>query len=613
MIALKKIKLFKYGLTLFLALCTVMVFAQSKLSVSLSKTTVAANEPFEVTFSVNNNGTDFTPPSFPGLQVISGPNTSSSMTMINGATTMSLGFSYDLVAPQPGEYTIGPASIVVNGKHLSSSAVRIKVVKGSPQSARQQQQQQAQGGGAPGGSMATPEQAKDISKLCFIRASVDREKVVQGDQLVLTFKLYTRIPVETGQVDKAPDFTGFWNEDIKLPPNLQPTQEIFNGQRFDVALIKQVILFPDHSGDISVDPLEMTFLVKQPVASNDPFDQFFGNSAFKDVKYKAKSNKIVVHVKPLPTAGQPAGFAGAVGKFTVSTSIDKKELKANESLNYQVKVTGSGNIKLMKAPTITFPTDFEKYDPKVTDSTHESLAGVTGYRVYSYLLIPRHQGDYKIDPLSFSYFNPATNRYQTVTAPGFKIKVNKGVAQAVTTVAADQGDAKKLGTDIRPLKTGLAYLSKDEAGFLGSTLFYILLALGPIGFLIAWWYRGWLARYNSDVVKVRSRKASKLAAKYLSSAQKQLKAGNSKAFYEDVFRGLYGYLSGKLNIPVADLSRENIAAELAGRKISEQTSAKLLEALDQCEMARYAPVPGISEKEMFERAQDIINDIEDEI
>lgn len=602
----------KYYILTLLLLWTGITFAQEvKLTATASKTTVGTGEQFEVDFSVNGNAEGFNPPAFSAFQVLSGPNVSTSMESINGRTTVSSSYSYILMAAKMGDYTIGPATIVVNGKNYTSSAIKIKVVKGQPV-----QQQSAQQGA--GGSQQVPMgNSGELSKQIFLKAVIDKNNVYQGEQLTVSFRLYTRIGIDDSRLDKMPDLTGFFNQDIKNPLQQQQVQwkvETYKGLKYNTADIKQSILFPEHSGNITIDPFEMTFLVRQPVRSNDIMDQFFGGS-FQQVKYQAKSTPVVVHVKPLPDAGKPDSFTGAVGTFSMESSIDKTELKANEPLNYKVKVTGAGNIKLLKTVNINFPADFEKYDPKISDTTVERTSGVAGSRIYNYLLIPRHQGEYNIDPLKFSYFNPATNRYVTLTSKGFKIKVDKGLAENnVTALAgADKQDLKMLGKDIRYIKTGDTILSRPGDGFFGSAMFYILLILGPVASIGAYNYRNRMLRLNSDIVGVKNRRAAKLAAKHLANAQKQLQANNTAAFYEDTFKGLYGYLSDKLNIPYANLDRATIASALSTRVNDEPLVNRVLETLDLCEMARFAPVTHISKQEVFEKAKGIIGDIENKI
>ncbi|OCX53230.1 hypothetical protein BEL04_02680 [Mucilaginibacter sp. PPCGB 2223] len=600
----------KYYILSFLLLCTGIAFAQDlKLTASVNRSTVGTGEAFEVTFSINGNMEKFSPPDMNGFQVVGGPNQSSNMSMINGATTMSMSLSYDLVGTKEGTFTIGPATTVVNGKQYRSNPITIKVVKGQ---APQQNQAQQQSGGQPDVAVG---RSGDISKNLFIRAVPDKVNVYQGEQLTVSYKLYSRVAIVGNQGDKQPEFNGFWSQDVKnLNQQVTWTVETYKGVRYQVAVLRQTILYPEHSGNLVLDPLGMTFIVRQEAPAKDIMEQFFGGG-HKDVKYKIESQPVTIHVKPLPEAGKPEGFSGAVGSFAFDASVDKKELKANEALNYRLKITGSGNIKLLDKLNTNFPTDFEKYDPKITDTVTEKASGVSGSRIYNYLIIPRHEGTYTIDPVKFSYFNPATERYVTLPAKPFQIKVDKGIATANSVssyTSANKLDVKELGKDIRYIKDSLD-LHKEGEGFYGSFLYYLLLLLGPLAFIGAIAYRRWDQKNNSDVVQVRSRKAGRVAAKHLANAQLQLTARNTNAFYEAISKGLYGYISDKLNIPAADLNKENIAQELKSRSVDDGLVKQLTDTLDLCEMARFAPVGGISEQEVFDRTRNIINDIEEKI
>jgi hypothetical protein len=597
-------------LTLFLIVGGKAFGQQPKFTASVNKSTVGTGEVFEVTFSVNGNGGNFTPPDFRGFRVVGGPNESQSMEIINGSASASISIGYDLMAVREGDFTIGAATIDVNGHNLTTSPIKITVVKGKPMPQNGQAQSQSS---APdnGIQQASP---SDLSKLLFIKAIVDKTNVYLGQQITVTYRIYNRVTIEQNLGETVPELNGFWSEDIKPQGGQVPMHiEVYKGVRYEVADLKKTILFPERSGDLIVDPLGMTLMVSVPIQSSDPLAQFFQDT--RQEKYEAKSSPVAIHVKPLPDAGKPASFTGAVGSFNIESSVDKAELKTNDALNYKVKVTGSGNIKLLKTLSTNFPADFEKYDPKTTDTVTENENGVSGSRFYNYLLIPRRQGDYAIDPLQFSYFNPATNRYVTLSTKGFHIKVDKGANESNVTAFSDaeKQDIKMLSKDIRYIKTEDNSLAKNGDTFFGSIGYWLLLLVGPVLCYGAYVYRNKLIEQNSDLVKVKSRKAGKIAAKHLASAQIQLTAGNAAAFYEDVFTGLYGYLSDKLNIQYADLNKERIESALKDKKVSDQLRDRLLETLDLCEMARYAPVTHISKQEVFEKAKGIINDIENEI
>ncbi len=596
----------RFGIISILLLCSTLLFAQAKFVATVSKSNVGVGEQFEVDFTTNSSGTRFTPPNFNNFQVLSGPNMASDMTSINGTNTLTITYSYILAATKEGTFTIDAAAIVVNGHTLITGSTKITVKGQAPP------QQQVQQSAAPVDNSKVD--SKDLSKQIFIRAVVDKTHVFVGEQIKVTYKIYTRVGILGGQPDKAPDLNGFWNQDVvNKNPNAPWKSEVYKGLKYNTTTVKQTILFPQHAGDLSIDPLSISFALRLPLPQRNILGTMYDD--FKDVNYQAKSLPITIHVVPLPEAGKPADFSGAVGSFTVYTDADKKELKANETLNYTVDISGTGNLNLINAPKITPPVDFEKYNPKTTDLITVDSNGVSGSRQFSYLLIPRHQGNFSLNPVSFTYFNPATKRYITIPAKVQSIKVNKGDAQANVPAfnSSDQQDIKLLGNDIRYIKTASADLNKDGENFYNSAWYYILLLAGPILFASALFYRKWNEQYNSDAVKVKSREAGKMAAKHLSFAQKELTAGKKSAFYDAVAKGLYGYLSDKLNIPVADLNKENIVAQLESRSLSTTTINQLVETMDLCEMARFAPVTGISDQQVFDKAKTTINEIEDKI
>ncbi|MEJ7558287.1 MAG: BatD family protein [Pedobacter sp.] len=590
----------------FLLVAKPLLAADITFTASASRTRVAVGEVFEVSFAVNGSIQRFGPPAFEGFQVVGGPNQSSSMTSVNGVTTVSMSLGYDLVAAREGVYTIPAAVAVVDGKQYRSNAIRITVVKGPPA---------GQGGNRAGAadlSASNTDPSFDIKKRLFIRAVSDKTSVYQGEQLAVTYKLYTNIDIVDNALDKLPDFNGFWSQEIKInTQSIDWTTEIFNGARYNVATLKKVLLFPERFGKLALDPLAMTFVVRQQVPSNDPMEQFFGG-AVKDVKYKIKSLPISINVKQLPEAGKPEGFQGAVGNFAIASSIDKSALKANEALNYKLKVTGSGNFKLLKTPELTVATDIEKYDPKIADQLTQTLEGVSGNREYTYLLIPRHEGTYQLAPFQFSYFNPATRKYVVLNTAAYDLKVAKGDPGTNVTAFANGGqqDVAELEKDIRYIKTSPSDLAMSGNGFYGSVLFFFSLIAGPIAFLLALGYRTWSRDHNKDAVAVKGRKASKIAARHMANAQKQLTSGDTKIFFEAVYKGLYGYLADKLNISAADLSKEIIGDALRKRSVDAAVIKDVDETIDLCEMARYAPMSGVSQPEVLERAKRIIKDIE---
>jgi hypothetical protein len=596
-----------YIILLLLVRSTFLFAADPKFVATVNKTQVGVGEQFEVDFTIYGSGSHFIAPDFSAFQFISGPNVS--VGDDHGTSTITYG--YLLAATKEGNFNITAAAIVVNGHTLLTNQVKIKVQGQAPP-------QQAQPTQTPKSPQHQNDNesadTNDPSKSVFIRAEVTKTNVYTGQQIIVRYKLYTRMDIAGGQPDKAPDLNGFWSQDIVNKNRTAPswTNETYKGLRYSVVIIKQTAIFPQHPGDLTIDPLVMTFIVRKRFEKR-VFNNPFGN--YEDVKYQTKSDPVIIHAAPLPTTGKPADFSGAVGNFSVYTDIDKRQLKANETINYTFEVRGSGNLNLINPPRITPPADFEKYDPKTTDRITVDSTGVSGSRQFNYLLIPRHQGDYTLDLARFSYFDPVAKRYVTVPANSFNIKVGKGDVQVNVPVfnSADQQDIKMLGNDIHYIKTAAVALHKDEIEFYGTLLYYILLVLGPLGFASAIVYRRWRINYNSDIVLVKSRKAARVASQRLAAAGRELMAGNKEAFFEEIAKGVYGYLSDRLNIPVAELNKENIAEKLQARSVDETVVAELNDTIDRCEMARFAPDVTLSQQQIFEKAKNVIHEIEKEL
>jgi hypothetical protein len=589
----------------FLLKTSLLLAGDVKLTATVSKSQVGVGEQFEVDFTINGTGSRFIGPDFSAFQVISGPNISFS----NDGTTMNTTYAYILSAVKEGTFTITSAAIVVSGHTLLSNQLKIKVQGQAPPQSIQTKAPQATHN-----DDTSPDNPNDLSKLLFLKTDVTKTKVYTGEQIIVRYKVYTRVDIEGGQPDKAPDLNGFWSQDI-VPKNKAATwsPETYKGLKYNVAVIKQTVVFPEHAGDLTVDPLAMTFVVRRKLPPRKFLDNPYGN--YEEIKYQVKSPPVIIHANPLPAAGKPADFSGAVGSFSIYTDIDKRELKANETINYTFEVRGSGNLSLINAPKITPSLDFEKYDPKTTDRITVDSTGVSGSRQFNYLLIPRHQGDYALDLARFSYFDPKAGRYVTLPANTFNIKVNKGDVQVNVPVfnSADQQDIKMLGNDIRYIKTVAIALHKDEIEFYGTPSYYILLLLGPFLFASAIVYRRWRINYNSDIVLVKSRKAARVASQRLATAGRELAAGNERAFFEEIAKGLYGYLSDKLNIPVAKLSKENITEKLKARLVGESVILELNDTIERCEMARFAPEVTLSQQQIFEKAKTVIHEIEKEL
>ncbi|MBW8325162.1 MAG: BatD family protein [Prolixibacteraceae bacterium] len=550
---------------------------------------VTAGEQFRLGFTLNERGTDLQLPDLSNFDVLMGPSTSqsSSIQIINGKTTQTSSFSYIFIlrAKKEGKFTIRPASIKVDGKTYESNSLSIQVVKGQPQpSAGQQGTQQ--------GNQAQEEVATgNISKdNLFVRVTVDKTNVSKGEQILSTVKLYIsqNVPLNGFDEVKLPTYEGFWTKDIEVPTQVNFTREVYNGKIYQVGILKKTILFPQQTGTIRINPFEITCLVRQRVRQQQGFfDDFFDN--YRVVKAKVVSDPVAINVKDLPNP--PANFSGAVGNFSVSSSLDKNALKSNEAVTLKLTVNGSGNLTLINAPKIELPQDFEAYEPKTSDNVVASDNGLSGSVTFEYLFIPRFAGNFTIPAIQFVFFNPGSRQFETRTTEAFDIKVEKGSDDQNSSVVSSfsKENVKMIGKDIRFIKQNESELKPKGSSFYGTFEFYIIYLLSLAGFAVFFVVNRKKIRENANVVLVRNKRANKVALKRLKEASGFLKTNKPEQFYEAVIKALWGYLSDKLTIPVADLNREKASEKLLGKGIDQETVTELMKIIDDCEFARYAP------------------------
>jgi hypothetical protein len=556
----------------------------SEFSASVDKNRVSTSEQFQITFTLNgtSGGKNFRPPSFNDFLVLSGPNQSTSMQFINGSMSSSVSYSFILQPRTEGKFTIGSATIEYDGKQLKTQPIPIEVTKGS---ARANQSQQSDDGDI----------AKQIGDNLFLDVKIDKSKIYQGEQVTVTYKIYTRVSVVNYTITKVPALTGFWSEDIDVPKQIQLTTETINGKQYRVGILKKVALFPQSNGALTIDPMEVECVVQVQTKkrSNDLFDQFFNDPFFgnvRNVNYKVKNNPAKLTVLPLPSAGIPASFNGAVGKFSMETWLDKKRTKTNEPVTLKVKITGKGNIKLLEPPSVTVPPDMERYDPKVSDNFSKQGDQLSGSRTFEYLMIPRHAGEQRIPSIQFSYFDLEKKNYATLTGPAFTVNVERGadaIASGVTGISKE--DVKLLGEDIRFIKSGDVTLKRTGSPFVGSPVFFIL-SVAPVfafaGFIMVMRKR---ERVLGDVAGMKNRKARKVAQRRMNEAKNFLEAKKKEEFFTETSRALWGYFSDKLGIPPAEISMENVRLALKQRSVPDDAVEKLARTLEQCEFARFAP------------------------
>lgn len=573
--------------------------------------TVAVGQEFQVDYSLNANGSDFTPPSFNGFEA-SGPSQSTSVNIVNGSYSQSITYSYYLVPRSEGTFTIGPATISSGGKTLSSNSLTIKVVKGAPNSSPQP----AASSPRQGNNTPTPTEISGENNNIFIRILPSKTKVYEGEEVTATIKIYTRSNIESVQIEDAPAFSGFYSEDVTPPSRgqLSVSKEVVNGATYLTAVLKQNVLFPQRAGKIKIEPLTAECLVDQPVRTNNIFAQFFGNS-YKRVPYDVKSESATVDVMPLPKTEKT--FSGAVGEFTLSGELDKNKIKANDAVNLTITISGNGNLKLIDTLPIQFPPDFDHYDPKISDHFNINASGVSGTRTFTYLIVPRHQGNYKIPPVEFTYFNPKKKGYVTLSTPQMNLDVAKGDNNSSSVTMSgpvNKEDVKMLGSDIRYIHEGHDSFYRTDDFFLYSFPFYAGIftpILAFIGFVAG---RKRYIEMNKDALAVKKRGATRMAKKRLKIAHQNIASGNKEVFYAELLSALNGYFSDKFSIPLADLSRDTISANLTRKNVTPETLQMANKALDDCEFARYAPaaVTGNLE-EVYASAVKLITLLEDEI
>jgi len=583
----------KIYLILLLAIICQTVNAQAPfLSATSNKSTVGLNEQFQITYSLNGSGRNFRGPDLRDFAVLSGPNQSSNMQYVNGDFSQSISFSYILQPRKEGAFKIGSATIEVEGKSIPSNAINITVVKGNNPSAQQR------GGGQ---QNAGDDQSNGglSDKNIFIRAIVNKTNVVQGEALVVTYKLYTNVNIMNYVVDNMPAFNGFWNQEIKLPEQLQLTNETVDGVNYKCGEIKKVVLFPQQSGNLSIDPMQITCIArvqtKQNRRGNDPFGMFsdpffgdpFGLGGVKDVKYEFKSNSVKVAVKALPS-NAPASFGGSVGKLSMNASIDKLTTKENDPISLKIKISGNGNLKLAEAPVIEFPSDFEVYDPKINENFKTSESGMIGNKTIEYLIIPRHEGEYDLAPIEFTYFDLDKKQYVTESSPPYKIKVLRGNGSSSASInSTAKDDFQLIGRDIRYIKTKTEELDTIDHSFFGSISFYSLGIMPFLLFIGLVAYQKKQDEFSSNKSLMRSRRATSVAKKRLAIAEKAIKDGQNDIVVQEVYKALSGYNSDKLSIPLSEMNKDTIIAEMQKRKVASSIINSLTDTIDYCEMARF--------------------------
>ena len=572
---------------------------------------VAVGEQFRLTYTVNTqNASDFRAGNIPDeLEVLIGPNRSmqSSYQMINGHTSSSssITYTYIVCATKNGSFTIPPAHIVVGGKSIASNTLNIKV-SGSPQASAggspRHQRQDEQGEIRDAGSQIS---GSDL----FIKVSANKKRVYEQEPILLTYKVYTLVGLTSLRGD-MPDLKSFYTQEVSLPTQKSFSIETFNGRPYKTTTWSQYVMFPQMTGKLQIPSITFEGIVVQQNRNIDPFEAFFnGGSGYIEVKKKIIAPGIDIQVDPLPE--RPVGFSGGVGHFTVSAALNKTETKANDPVSLRITVSGVGNLKLIKQPQIELPKDFDKYEPKVTDKTKLTSNGIEGSMIYDILIVPRHQGHYELPPVSLTYFDTTAKAYKTVSSEPLSLDVAKGAGPGAMSDYSGQQDLQELSRDIRHIKLGDARQQGMDEFFFGSVAYWVTLAIMAIVFISLFVIFRQRAIENANVSKRRAGKANKVATKRLKKASKLMADNKPGEFYDEVLRALWGYVGDKLNIPVEQLSHDNISQRLNARGVGADTIAQFMGALDECEFERYAPGdPMGNMSKVYEKAMTAIEQIE---
>lgn len=573
---------------------------------------VSVGEQFRLTYTVNTQDvSDFRAGNIPEeLDVLIGPNRSmqSSYQMINGHTSSSssITYTYIVAATKNGTYTISPAHVKVGDKQIASNALTIKVSGSAQGNSGSSRHRQSDDDGTELRDAGSRISGSDL----FIKVSANKKRVHEQEPILLTYKVYTLVSLTQLRGD-MPDLKSFYSQEVDLPQQKSFSVETVNGRPYRTCTWSQYVMFPQMTGRLQIPSITFEGIVVQQNRNIDPFEAFFnGGSGYVEVKKKIVAPGIEIQVDPLPA--RPANFSGGVGQFNVSASLNKTQTRSNDPVSMRIVVSGTGNLKLIKQPLVSLPKDFDQYDPKITDQTKLTSNGLEGSKIFDILIVPRHQGKYEIPPVEFTYFDVSSNSYKTVKSEGFTLDVAKGSGAGKVNDFTGQEDLQELTKDIRYIKTGDARQQGLDHFFFGSTAYWVSLVVLALIFLSLFVIFRQRAIDHADVTKMRGKKANKVATRRLKKAARLMAANKPAEFYDEVMRALWGYVGDKLNIPVAQLSHDNISQRLADRLVDEVTIGQFIGALDECEFERYAPGdPKGNMNKVYEKAMTAIEKIEE--
>ena len=572
-------------LILFVFIST-LSFAQ-KLSVSADKNPAIVGEQILIQYSIDTQGSNFKSPNFNGLRVLSGPNpsTQSSYSFVNGKSQSSTKttYSYYLKATKEGTFNISPATIKVDGKTIKSKSYQLKIVKGSEKNKAQQ---------------------KALSDNLFIKVDVSKRNIVIGEQIIVTYKLFTRLELNNTELSELPDLNGFWTKDLETSSRFK--RDIIDGIPYNVATVKKSVLTAQKSGKLIIDPMELKCSIR--IKNNKRNRGFFGNNYQIQEEY-ISSKAITITVTELPSP--PPNFHGAVGKFLIKSEVDNTTANANDAITYKLTITGTGNIELIEPLAIQFPEDFEVYDPKISDRIFEG-GRKRSIKTFEYLLIPRYKGDYTIPSSSLIVYNPKTKKYTTQKTNQHKLTINASVNNEQEsgnsieqqTIKSDKKDINYIFTKTNLKQIGENVLSKK----LFNLLFFLPILLG----IILWIYNKIAGKTDTNSSDWKNKKANKIALKRLKTAQICINNNDFDGFFEEIEKSLWGYFADKFKVSIADLSKETVSTHFYSNAIDINTKKQFIALLDECEFARYAPASNKNAQmgDLLNKAKHIIIEVE---
>ena len=605
----KKMK--RFSLIVLLLMTVFALNAQDDISFKvICKKQVAVGEQFQVSYELTGEGKNFEAPNFTNFEIVGGPfsSQSSSVQIINGSVTKSTThtYSYYLRAIKEGTYTIPAATITIDRKKVKSTTEEITVVKDNSVSTS---------------STTNGSSVGANTKEVFLEATPNKKSAYIGEQIMLRYKIFYTIPISQLTISKAPSYSGFWMKDVtENSGTLQQSSIVRNGTEYHVATIQEIVLIPQKPGTLTIDPLDISCIAQirqenRQSRGYDPFDNFFGDimgTSYTNVKKEIKSQPIDIEVKALPTADKPNSFKGAVGQFTFTSTIDKTEMKSNDAFTVTYSVAGNGNIDLLELPKPNFPPDFEVYDPKITTNTKSNSYGISGNKKAEYVVIPRVSGNFTINPTEFSYFDPAKNKYVTLTSDKYELHVERSANEGSSGIiyAGGQEAIKVVGSDINHIMMN-GKLKKNSTLLFASPLYFIVILIMLAVFLIGLALYKKINKFNQNQVLVRNKKATKIAKKRLQNAYNYLKIKDSSHFYEELSQALWGYISDKLNISRSQLSMDTVKEMMTGKNVPEDIVNQFIELLNSCEYARFAPGdPEKKMEELYEKGVEVITKAE---